>query len=135
MVTKIPRCQLREPREYAQRRSWQIADSCVVAAVGWWGVFTGNLGHFDLEIRTFIHHLASPALTASMRLVSTMGSTALLAELFVVFFIGFLLVWWREDAAWLALTMAGAAVIELTLKYSFKRPRPVPFLWDSALFV
>ena len=23
------------------------------------GVFTGNLGHFDLETRTFIHHLAS----------------------------------------------------------------------------
>lgn len=96
---------------------------------GWMveGVFTGSLGHFDVETRTFIHHLASPALTASMRLLSTMGSSAFLAELFVVFFVGFLLVRRREDAAWFSLTMAGAAVIVLSLKYSLQRSRPVPF--------
>jgi undecaprenyl-diphosphatase len=96
---------------------------------GWMveGVFTGSLAHFDLETRTFIHHLDSPALTGSMRLLSRIGSTAFLAELFVLFFVSFLLVRWRQDAAWLALTMAGGAVIELTLKYSLQRPRPVPF--------
>jgi undecaprenyl-diphosphatase len=96
---------------------------------GWMveGIFTGSLGHFDLETRTFIHHLTSPMLTDTMRLLSTIGSTAFLAELFVLFFAGFLQVRWREDAAWLALTMAGAAVIVLTLKYSFQRARPVPF--------
>jgi membrane-associated phospholipid phosphatase len=96
---------------------------------GWMleGVFTGSLAHFDVETRNFIHHLASPALTASMRLLSTIGSSAFLAELFVVFFVGFLLLRWREDAAWLVLTMAGSAVIVLTLKYSLQRPRPAPF--------
>jgi undecaprenyl-diphosphatase len=96
---------------------------------GWMveGVFTGSLGHFDLETRAFVHHLDSPALTPSMHLLSTIGSTAFLAQLFLVFFTAFLLARWREDAAWLALTMAGAAVIVLTLKYSLQRPRPVPF--------
>ena len=91
------------------------------------GVFTGRLTHFDLEARAFIHHLTSPLLTASMRLLSTIGTTAFLAELFVFFFLAFLQVRWQEDATWLSLTMAGSAVIVLTLKYSFHRARPWPF--------
>ena len=92
-----------------------------------YGVCTESLTQFDLETRTFIHHLTSPLLTASMRLLSTIGTSAFLAELFVFFFLGFLQARWPEDAAWLSLTMAGSAVIVLAPKYLFQRARPVPF--------
>jgi undecaprenyl-diphosphatase len=130
MQVDLVRHKLRRADHLGLIASSQISYATLALLLFGWiveGVFTGSLGHFDLETRRFIHHMTSPALTASMRLLSTIGSTAFLAQLFVVFFVGFLLVRWREAAAWLALTMAGAAVIVLTLKYSLQRPRPVPF--------
>jgi len=105
---------------------------CAVLALlvfGWMaeGVFSGSFHKFDLESRVLIHQWTSPKLTASMRLASTAGCAAFLTEVSVVILGVLLLTRRQRDAAWFLLLMAGGAVIELTLKFSFHRLRPVPF--------
>jgi undecaprenyl-diphosphatase len=82
--------------------------------------------NFDLAVRTQIHQYASPALTRLMIATSFLGSRALFvfAVISLVFFLHHR---WRRAAIWLAVTLAGALVLELTLKFAFHRPRPTPF--------
>lgn len=81
----------------------------------------------DLAIRDAIHLLASPALTATMKVVTLFGSGWFLWPFGVV--IG----WWllrnsrRRTAAWLATTVLGANIINESMKLLFGRPRPEPF--------
>jgi hypothetical protein len=59
--------------------------------------------------------------------ISFVGSGGLIAAAFLAFVL-FSYFEWRRAAIWLAVTLAGALVLELTLKFAFHRPRPVPFL-------
>lgn len=82
--------------------------------------------NFDLKLRAQIHQYASPALTRFMIATSFLGSRGLFvfALIALAFFRHHR---WRRAAIWLAVSLAGALVLELTLKFAFHRPRPTPF--------
>lgn len=86
----------------------------------------GDTIRFDLSVRTWVHHFFSPELTREMVLISEFGAKILIIA-FLAALIGFLLLRWKRAAAWLAVAMAGALVLDLSLKYGFHRARPTPF--------
>jgi undecaprenyl-diphosphatase len=87
----------------------------------------GNTHRFDLEVRSALHSLAQPPLTLAMRILTWLGSIALMGPA------GAAAAWlWvrrgrRRAAVLLVVTLAGAIVCDLVLKSAFHRPRPVPF--------
>ncbi len=89
-------------------------------------VLKGDAEHFDLVVRNWVHQFASPAMTRVMTGISMLGAQLLIAE-FLVAMIVFLALKWRRAAAWLAVAVAGALVLELSLKLVFQRPRPPAF--------
>jgi undecaprenyl-diphosphatase len=87
----------------------------------------GETRHFDEATRNAIHQLASPMLTTIMRGVSFIGSTLALAIGTTIIVIRFVMLKWTREAKLFAITMIGAGLLNMTLKFTFKRPRPVPF--------
>ena len=91
----------------------------------------GSLSHawvrdFDFVVRSKVHDHASPELTQWMIWISIIGGDGLFfIALFC--FVMFLAFRWKRAALWLAIDLAGALVLDLTLKYSFDRLRPTPF--------
>jgi undecaprenyl-diphosphatase len=81
---------------------------------------------FDLAIRNWVHQYSSPALTRVAVFASFVGADILVAA-FVSSLLLFAFLQWRRAALWLTLTMVGALVLDLALKYAFRRPRPTPF--------
>jgi undecaprenyl-diphosphatase len=81
---------------------------------------------FDSSLRAAVHAYASPRWTRFMFAVSFMGSGGLVASALLAFAL-FGYFEWRRAGIWLAVTLAGAFVLDLTLKFAFHRPRPVPF--------
>lgn len=81
---------------------------------------------FDSAVRDWVHQFSSPWLTGAAKAASFIGADVLVAAL-----IGCLLVFaflrWRRAALWLTITMAGALVLNLSLKDAFHRQRPAPF--------
>jgi membrane-associated phospholipid phosphatase len=90
-------------------------------------VFEGELTKFDLHIRLAVHQYASSGLTLAMEAFSDLGSPVFLSCLFVVLLIIFLLMRWRFAAIWLAVSMAGALALDVTLKDVFHRARPIAY--------
>ncbi len=86
----------------------------------------GETVRFDANIRGFVHSFASPGLTSVMFGLSFMGSAGMIAILAAAVIL-FVAKKWYRALGWLALTMAGALVIDLAMKYGFHRTRPVPF--------
>lgn len=89
-------------------------------------VFEGDATRFDASGRAWAYSFASPGLTRAMQLVSALGSEVLVAGL-IVSLAAFLLLRWKRAALWMVIAMAGALVLDLTLKAGFHRARPVPF--------
>lgn len=90
-------------------------------------VFAGDTRAFDDNIREAIHAHATPTLTLAMRGMTHLGDPPTLIIFCVLGFVAFWRRGWRRGSAWLALTMAGAVVLDVTLKLAYQRPRPVPF--------
>ena len=90
-------------------------------------VLEGETRHFDEVTRDAIHQLASPLLTTIMRGLSFVGSTLALSIGTIVVVVRFALLKWGREARLFAITMIGAGLLNVTLKLTFKRPRPVPF--------
>jgi len=82
--------------------------------------------NFDLAVRNAVHGYASPGLTRAMVWISFLGGDGL-AIAAIVAVILFLITRRRRAVVWLLVTLAGATVLDLTLKYAFHRPRPTPF--------
>jgi len=97
------------------------------------GVLSGNLMRFDVQTRALVHQLTTPGITTLARLASTVASAAFLMPLFLVVATILLLSDSRKEVARLALVMTGATLIELTLKHSFHRARPLSFFADPGL--
>jgi undecaprenyl-diphosphatase len=85
-----------------------------------------HTANFDSSVRAAVHAFASPSLTRLMFAISFMGSGGLIASALLAFAL-FRHFEWRRAAIWLVVTLAGALVLDLTLKFAFHRPRPVPF--------
>ncbi|HEX6648500.1 MAG TPA: phosphatase PAP2 family protein [Pyrinomonadaceae bacterium] len=90
-------------------------------------VLEGDSRHFDEVTRAAVHQLASPALTAIMRFLSFVGSSVVLTIGTIIVAILFIKRTWVREAKLFAATMIGAAVLNYTLKLTFKRARPTPF--------
>jgi undecaprenyl-diphosphatase len=86
----------------------------------------GDILQFDVNIRSFVHSFSSPAVTKLMFALSFMGATGMMVIL-VAAAILFIVKKWYRALGWLALTMVGATVLDVALKYGFHRARPVPF--------
>ena len=86
----------------------------------------GDTARFDLSVRMWIHQFFSPRLTRGMVLISEFGAEILIIG-FLAALIAFVILRWRRAAAWLLVTMGGALVLDLSLKYGFHRARPSPF--------
>lgn len=90
-------------------------------------VLEGDTQQFDVFVRTAVHQLATPGLTRLMQVFSFLGSVvAVTAMSLAVICVSF---YFRRPrmAALLAITMLGAAALDVALKYAFHRPRPVAF--------
>lgn len=82
---------------------------------------------FDNQVRNALHTIASPPLTAFLRLVSNAnGPVAML--LYTLAAAG-LFLWrgYRTSAALVAITMFGGVCLDGALKLAFHRPRPAPY--------
>jgi membrane-associated phospholipid phosphatase len=89
-------------------------------------VAKAQTAQFDSYIRAAVHQWTPPALTRLMFAATWMGSAglAIIALLAFALFRHFL---WRRAAIWLLVTIGGATVLVIGLKFAFHRPRPVPF--------
>ncbi len=90
-------------------------------------VLDGETRHFDEFTRAAVHQLASPAMTTAMRGISFLGSTLFLTLTTAGVVTWFALRKWGHEAKLFAITMAGAALLNVILKLTFKRSRPEPF--------
>ncbi len=90
------------------------------------GVAHDRTAGFDLAIRNQVHAYASPPLTRAMIFISFLGGDGLTAAA-ILSVIAFLVFRWKREALWMVVTILGALVLDLSLKYAFHRPRPVPF--------
>jgi len=89
-------------------------------------VLQGDTQNFDLAIRTWVHRFASPGMTNAMTAVSLLGYNILIGELLIAFAF-FAWLRWRRAALWLAVAMAGALALDMTLKYAYHRTRPTAY--------
>ena len=87
----------------------------------------GDTAKFDEFVREAIHRHAAPGLTWFMQGVSFLGSLAVVTTLCVLAIAAFLYFRQARTAALLAITMVGMAVLDVTLKLAFHRPRPVAY--------
>jgi len=90
----------------------------------------GTTARFDMSVRMWVHGFASPIMTSIMRVITDLGSTGL-ATVAVIAIGLFVVKGWRRAAGWLVISVAGATVLSLALKYGFHRPRPVPFFGSA----
>ncbi|HEV2988904.1 MAG TPA: phosphatase PAP2 family protein [Candidatus Angelobacter sp.] len=89
-------------------------------------VLRGDAENFDRSVRMWVHQHASSTMTRLMTAISMLGGQVLALE-FVVALAAFLALRWRRAAAWLAIAVAGAILLEYSLKLVFQRPRPTGF--------
>jgi undecaprenyl-diphosphatase len=88
------------------------------------GVRDQEVFALDQWATPFLHSISTPALDAFMRGLTTMGSTIILAPLFIGV-TGALLYTKRQGAAlFFGVATGGALVIDFTMKLIFERPRP-----------
>jgi len=90
-------------------------------------VLEGETRHFDEVTRAAIHQLASPVLTTIMRGLSLVGSTLALTIGTILVVVRFAMLKLGREAKLFAITMAGAGLLNVTLKLAYKRALPVPF--------
>lgn len=90
-------------------------------------VYEGETIFFDEWIRQRVQQFAAPSLTRAMIWISFLGSQRFLIGGVIVFLILFIRLKWKRAVILLLVTMAGEAVLEVTLKLFFQRLRPEPF--------
>src|SRR5215467_9665219 len=91
-------------------------------------VFGGDLQRFDLGIRMKVHELFSPQVTKFMQDVTFLGSIAFLTTLFAILVAIWLSKGMKRQAVWLMIAVGGSVILDVSLKLSFHRLRPVPFV-------
>jgi undecaprenyl-diphosphatase len=114
-----------------------ISLGAAVLSVFLFGWIADNVSHdrtrsFDLSVRMRIHEYASPALTKAMIAISFLGGDGLIVAVFVAL-AAFIYFRWRRATLWLLVTILGALVLDVALKYAFHRARPTPFFVDLPL--
>jgi undecaprenyl-diphosphatase len=75
-----------------------------------------------------VHEFFSPRHTAFMQDMTFLGSIDFLAALFAMIMVVWLAKGMKRPAAWLAIAVGGSVILDVSLKLSFHRVRPVPFV-------
>jgi undecaprenyl-diphosphatase len=96
-------------------------------------VFEGELLRLDLAVRMKVHEFFSPALTNFMQYMTFLGSIGFLAALFVFLMAGWLMKGMKRAAVWMSIAVGGSVILDVSLKLSFHRTRPVPFVGVAPL--
>lgn len=106
-----------------------LAAAAALMLVTWLGreILSGETLAFDDRIRTMVHSMASPRLTALMWGASLYGGPPVLALIGVVLALAFLLREWQRGALLVAVTIGGASLLDGLLKLSVARARPAAF--------
>jgi undecaprenyl-diphosphatase len=91
-------------------------------------VFEGGLQRFDSSVRTKVHEFFSPQLTKFMQDMTFLGSIGFLTALFVIIVAVWLAKGMKRPAVWLMIAVGGSVILDVSLKLSFHRARPVPFV-------
>jgi undecaprenyl-diphosphatase len=100
-----------------------------LAIFGWlagWVLAAGTL-RFDLSVRNWIHSHASPISTEWMLRITTLGNWYVILPAAVALLIYLKVKGRPQEARLLAVTMAGALLLDAILKSTFRRARPEPF--------
>ena len=82
--------------------------------------------NFDLAVRLGVHHFASPTMTRVMFAITFMGNPGLILAAILAVILFVCLRWYRA-LIWLLITLAGATVLDVSLKLAFHRARPTPY--------
>ena len=82
---------------------------------------------FDDWVRSGIHQFASPAMTFVMRVVTMSGSAVVLFSLSLIVALAFFAKKKYRALILFVATMAGSSLLNMVLKLSFHRTRPLPF--------
>jgi undecaprenyl-diphosphatase len=78
----------------------------------------------DAIVTPFLHGYASPTLDSVMWTITTIGSTLVVAPLFILAEAALLLARRRREALFLAIAILGSVIMNGVLKLLFQRPRP-----------
>jgi undecaprenyl-diphosphatase len=78
----------------------------------------------DAIVTPFLHGYASPTLDTVMWTITTLGSTLVVAPLFILAEAALLLARRRREALFLAIAILGSVIMNGVLKLLFQRPRP-----------
>jgi len=87
---------------------------------------------FDEFVRDAVHRHAASGLTWLMQGFSFLGSITVVTALCILAIGAFLYFHQARTAALLAMTMVGMAVLDITLKLAFHRPRLLPIFWTHS---
>lgn len=111
-----------------------LAAAAALVLFTWLGreILEGEVLAFDEYIRGLVHGAASARLTALMRAASTVGGPKVLIPVGLLMALVFLAKRWRRGALLVIVTLAGAALLNGLLKFSFARVRPAA-LFDYPL--
>lgn len=106
-----------------------LAAGAALVLVTWLGreVMEGDVLGMDEGIRALLHNLVSPTTTTIMMAASLYGGPVVLVPLALAAALAFQLRGWSRGALLVAITVAGAGLLNWLLKLSFGRVRPVAF--------
>jgi undecaprenyl-diphosphatase len=91
-------------------------------------VFEGDLQRFDFAVRMKVHEFFSPQVTRFMQDMTFLGSIGFLTSLFVIIVAAWLAKGMKRPAVWLMIAVGGSVILDVSLKLSFHRARPAPFV-------
>jgi undecaprenyl-diphosphatase len=94
-------------------------------------VLEGDTQKFDAVVRNAVHQLTTPGLTHLMQAFSVLGSVAVSTALSLLAICALIYSHQARTAALVAITMLGAGVLDLALKHTFHRARPIGFFGIS----
>jgi undecaprenyl-diphosphatase len=94
-------------------------------------VLEGDTQKFDAFLRDAVHQLTTPGLTHLIQAFSVLGSVAVITALSLLAICIFVYFHHARTAALVAITMLGAGVLDLALKHTFHRARPMGFFGIS----
>jgi undecaprenyl-diphosphatase len=90
-------------------------------------VLEGDTARFDETIRTLVNSHASPRLTAIMQTITMLGSVSLLMSFGGMISLLFMLKGLRRSLIVFSATMLGAAILNVLMKITIRRTRPLSF--------
>jgi undecaprenyl-diphosphatase len=91
-------------------------------------VFEGEMKTFDTAVRLKVHEYFSPQMTTFMQVMTFFGSIGFLFALFLALTTFWIVAKKYRSAAWLAMAAGGSVILDVSLKLSFHRLRPTPFV-------